>query len=415
MRRTTATLALLGTLALTGCATSTPSGVPTSTGTAVAPASAPTDLLDCSPVLKRALDAKVFDADKCWTSADLADAAMVRGGTVFSVVKSRTTQDRFVVARDAADGKKLWSSPALEGVATIDAKSIQVHDFSARGTDAVAVGYKAAGDTYRVVVLDPESGEEISRGDSKTRPAEITWGAGAVALKGYRDEVSILTVSGGGFKDLPGLPWDSVAAAGSASKPMTGNHVLYVTEDRLVLDKAAAGSAGAVITDAAGGKVASLPGGAGMPAASFCGDFGIVDARDGSAPVWVGLADGLPVGWPGCMAGTYFPSGDLGQDFGVRRMGSDSAAVSPDGKWVFVAGAGIYSTSDAKVLPMKEGFGIFGASNSMAFGPAANYSLTTGETIAHQSSAVGVGVSDSDGSAAAVFSGAWGIGGAPVR
>lgn len=416
MRRTTATLALLGTLALTGCATTTPSGIPTSTGTAVAPASDPTDLLDCSPVMQRALDPKVLDADKCWTSADGAESAMVRGGAVFSVVKSRTSQARTVVARNAADGKKLWSSPALEGVAPGAPKTVEVHDFSADGTEALAVGYRLAGDVYRVVVLDAETGKELSRNDSKTIPAEITWGAGAVALKGYKDEVSTLTVSGGGFKDLPALPWDSAAtAAGSVSAPVTGRHVLYVTSDRLVLDKAAVGSAGAVITDSDGVKVATLPGGAGMPTASFCADFGIVDARDGSAPVWVGLADGKPVERPGCLAGSYFPSGDPGQDVGVRSM--TSAAVSPDGEAVFVAGAGIYRTSDAKVLPMKDGFGVYGLSNSTAFSPVSNYSLATGAALTHQSmtSISGVGVSDSEGASAAVFSGSWGVGGAPVK
>lgn len=419
MRRTTATLALLGILALTGCGTTaSPAAQPTGTGTSVAPGTNPTDLLDCSPQLKTELDPAVFDASKCWTSSDVADAVVTHGGTIFEVVKVRNARGSKVVARNASDGKKLWETPAIDDANTSSPKPISLHDFSSVDTAAVAIGYPTSTDGYRVVVFDAKTGKELNKRDSAIPPMEVTWGAGAVALVGY-GKVSTLTLKGGDFTALNNLPWDTLApAAGdNLTKPVVGNHVIYLTQDRLVLDMATTGSGGAVITDAAGAKVATLPTGPTVPSASFCGNFGLVDLRDGSPAKWIGLADGKTVDRPGCKAGDYFGSGSIGGEaVSVKPIGN--GVVAPDGKTVTVGGVGIYGSDTTSFVALpKTATSIYGAAGTRAFDARSTYSLVTGEasSLKGMDSVNGVATAASSDGNFGVFQGPWGVGGTPVK
>lgn len=420
MRRTTATLALLSILALTGCGNSTaPAAQPTGTGTAVAPGANPTDLLDCSPVLKGELDPTVFDTSKCWTSSDVAETAIAHGETLFELVKIRNTNGSKLVARNASDGKKLWESPAFDSVTLSQPNPIELHDFSVGGTAAIAVGYSLSKDGYRIVVLDGKTGKELNKRDAPFTPKEVTWGSGAVALVGYVGEVSTLTLKGSDFSTLTNLPWDTLApgAGDNLSKPVVGNHVVYLTQDRLVLDMARTGSGGAVITDAKGVKIATLPTGPTVPDASFCGDFGLLDLRDGSPAKWIGLEDGKPRDRPGCKAGDYFGSGVVGGvSVSVKPIGD--SVVAADGKVVAVGGAGIYGTDKASFVPLPKAMThIYGASSTTAFDARVTYSLSTGQAtpITGMKSVNGVATVVSPDGTFGVFQGPWGVGGAPVK
>jgi hypothetical protein len=316
MRRTTATLALLGILALTSCATPTPGATPTGSGTAVAAAKEPTDILDCSPILKGKLDPELFDTSKCWTTPDVAakvdSSTTTHGEAVYMLVKNRNDHGMRVVARNGADGKKLWTSPTLVDIAkSARDDEVVVHNFSANGTDAIAVGHALNPEGYRVIIFDAKTGKELSKSDSAAGVKEVTWGSGVVVLKTFEDKVSLLTLGGSGFKALPALPWDTKAAApnDSMAKAAVGNRVIYATGDRLVLDMAALGTAGPVVTDAAGVKMGVLPAGSLAPSVSFCGDFALVDKQDGAPAAWFSLSSGAPVDKPGCGSGSYFPEG----------------------------------------------------------------------------------------------------------
>lgn len=429
MRRTTAALALLGTLTLTSCATAAPSATPTGTGAAVSAAADPTDLLDCSPILKSKLDPDLFDTSKCWTTPDApakaADSATTQGGAVYMLVQGRAEPGKQVIARNASDGKKLWKSPSFEDIAkSARDDATVIHNFGANGTDAIAVGHPLSPQGYRVTIFDAKTGKELSRNDSAAAVKEITWGAGAVALKSFEDKVSVLTLGGGGFNVLPGLPWDSkpAVAAESMSAPVVGNRVIYATGDRLVLDMAAPGTPGAVITDSEGVKVGVLPAGASMaPRISFCGDFALVDRQDGTPAAWYGLSDGAPAERPGCGSGSYFPAGFTSVAFAesgsltVSRIGN--GGVSTDGRTVIVGGAGIYGTTETRVVPLKQLPLLYGVSSTMAYDPVSMTNIVTGqvETHADMTGLSGVGVVASGEAAVAVFKGDWGVGGAPLK
>lgn len=417
MRRTTATLSLLGVLAMTGCAATAPSAAPESTGTAVAAASDPTDLLDCSPQFKKDIDPNLFDPNKCWTSADVPDAVTTHGDTVFELVQQHNGSGRKVVARNAADGKKLWTSSALEGVASGPTNAPQLRDFSARGTEAIAIGYGLA-QGYRVIVLDAKTGKELGTSDAKTAPKEVTWGSGAVALKGDKDEVSILSVTAMAFKELPPLPWDAKAPAANdtLSPTLLGNRVLYVTPDRLVLDMAAPGTAGPVLTDAAGAKLGNLPKGNGMPAAAFCGDYGLIDKEDGSKPLWVELGAGKPAAKPGCTVADYVTSGPANSS--SAGVGALKGVIAPDGKVIAVPGAGTFSTADGSAAPLTKGFSGYGISGGKLYDPLATYDLATGQGAPHKdmTGVTGLAILGSSGTPTAIFrSSSWGLGGAAVK
>jgi hypothetical protein len=425
MRRTIATLALLGTLALSGCATTTPAATPTGTGTAIAAATDPTDLLDCSPILKQQLDPNLFDTSKCWTTPDtpakIATSTTTHNGAVYMLAETRNGAGMRVIARNASDGKKLWTSAALEDIAnSTRADEIVIHNFSANGTDAIAVGHALNPQGYRVTIYDAKTGKELSRNDTPAAYKEVTWGSGAVAVKTYAGEVSTLTLGGAGFKSLPALPWDTMAPVDSFGKPGVSNHVIHATRDRLVFDfdMADLDTHGSVITDAAGARVGVLPAAARV---SFCDDFALVDRQDGTPASWFALADGKPVAKPGCKAGSYFPAGfsnklyaDSG-NVGVSSIGK--GAVSADGKVVIVDGAGIYSTTEATSIPLTQFLTLSGASNTAAYGPNSMVSLAGGEVKAHKdmTSLHGRDFLESGDSAVAIFSGDWGVGGAPVK
>jgi hypothetical protein len=425
MRRTISTLAILGTLALSGCASTTPAATPTGTGTAVA-AGDPTDLLDCSPILKQRLDPDRFDTSKCWTTSDTIEKATTRtaihNGAVYMLTKNRSDQGLRVIARNASDGKKLWTSATLEDIAgSTSPFEIVVHNFSANGTDAIAVGYPLNPEGYRVTIYDAKTGKELSKNDTPTPYKEVTWGSGAVALKTYADEVFTLTVDGTGFKALPALPWDIKAPVDRYGKPEVSNHVIHATGDRLVLDQAAPGTPGPVITDAAGIKVGVLPAAAtARPWVSFCDDFALVDRRDGTPASWFSLADGKPVAKPGCKAGSYFPAGFFGRphansgNIGAASIGD--GAVSPDGKTVIVDRAGIYSTTEATSIPLPQSFSLSGVSNTAAYGPKSMVSLAGGEVKAYKEMLLtSLGVAVHDEATAMVFWDDWGVGGAPLK
>lgn len=416
MRRTATTLALLGALSLTGCATTAPAATPTSTNTAVTPAADPTDLLDCSPQLKKAVDPALFDGSHCWTSSDVPEAVTTHGDSVFALVKQINGSGLKVVARNAADGKKLWTSPALEDIAPGPSNQLQLKDFSARGVESVAVGYRLK-QGFRVLVFDAKSGKELGRADEATSPREVTWGSGAVALKGYKDEVSVLTSTTLAFKELPALPWDAKAPAANdtLSPTILGNHVLYATPDRLVLDMAAPGTAGPVLTDAAGAKLANLPRGAGMPAAAFCGDYGLVDKEDGGKPEWIDLASGKQVPKPGCTNLDHIAMGPT--ESSTVGVGALNGIIAPDGKRIAIAGVGTFSTADGTAAPLAKGFGTYGIAGNKLLGPVANYDLTTGQEIPHadMTNMTGVSVFGSGGATTAIFRSSWGLGGIAVK
>ncbi|WP_226773041.1 hypothetical protein [Arthrobacter sp. ES1] len=427
MRHTIAALALLGTLALSGCATATPAATPTGTGTAVAAATDPTDLLDCSPILKQKLDPDLFDTSKCWTTPDApektATSTTTHNGAVYMLAKTRRDAGMRVIARNASDGKKLWTSAALEDIANSTRPAeIVIHNFSANGTDAIAVGYPLDPQGYRVTIHDAKTGKELSKNDTPAAAKEVTWGSGAVAVKTFADEVSTLTLGGAGFKALPALPWDTKAPVDNFGKPEVGNHVIHATKDRLVLDMAGLGTPGPVITDTAGTKIGVLPAGTTrMVRVSFCDDFALVDRQDGTPASWFALADGKPVDKPGCKAGSYFPAGVSSEAFadhgnvGVSRIGN--GAVSADGKTVIVDFAGIYSTTEATSIPLTQSLTLGGASNTAAYGPLSTVSLAGGEVKVHKdmTSLSTRGFLESGDSTVGLFSGDWGVGGAPVK
>jgi hypothetical protein len=400
MRRTTTTttLTVLGLLALTGCGATAPAAAPTSTGTAVAAGAEPTDLLDCSPQLKKALDADLFDTSACWTSADVPtnspDQVITRGETVFALLKTRNSPGQVVVARNAAEGKKLWASAAFEDVAPSHPSSIEIHDISDGDTAAIAVGYKLATEGYRVVTLDPKTGKELSKNDFATVPSKVTWGSGAVALTSYENEVATLTLDGSGFKVIQSL------AVGK-------KHVIYVTKNRIVLEAPLQSTTGSLITDASGAEVATLPKDV---KETFCGNSAFV--MGSAEKTWIGLTDGKALDKPDCKAGDYFRSFS-GGDVQV----SDAGFISPDGKTVAVPGAGIYSTSEAKVIPFDKGYSMYGISNTRGYHPLVTYALSTGEAVAHKdmTGLSGVGVVGSADGGTGVFKGDWGIGGARLK